>query len=362
LETENHDIWMRRCLELAERGRGFTRSNPLVGCLVVKDDRIIAEGWHRAYGERHAEADALWQWGDGNLPSDASVYVSLEPCAHHGKTPPCADLLIERGAKKVICALGDPFPEVNGKGFAKLKAAGVAVITDVLAKEAAWQNRSFLHSVKTQRPFIILKWAETLNGFMAPKTPSRQQISGIAAQIILHRWRAEEGAICIGRNTLESDLPQLTNRYWGERQPVRIVLDPHLKANPESLIQADANNPVWQVNTLQHTQTGNLHQIKCSDSAFLQNLMKALHTAGIRSLIVEGGPSTLQSFIQAGLADEFRIIRSRNISWEEGIPAPQANGIVKERILTTEDEILIIQPSIQSDYPTSSLTQTHKTP
>ena len=335
---------MRRCLELAERGRGFTRSNPLVGCVVVKDERIIAEGWHRAYGARHAEADALWQLGDGGLPSDSIVYVSLEPCAHHGKTPPCADLLIERGAKKVICALGDPFPEVNGKGFARLKAAGIEVVTGVLETAAAWQNRSFLHSVRKQRPFIILKWAETLNGLMAPEIPGRKQISGKAAQIILHRWRAEEGAICVGRSTVETDLPQLTNRYWGERQPLRIVLDPQLKSRMDSLIEADADNPVWQVNTLQHQQTGNLYQIKCSDSAFLQDLMQALHTAGIRSLIVEGGPTTLQTFVQAGLVDEFRIIRSRNISWEEGIPAPQASGTVRERILTAEDEILIIQP------------------
>lgn len=335
---------MGRCLELAERGRGFTKSNPLVGCVVVKDERILAEGWHRAYGERHAEADALWKWGDAQLPSDATVYVSLEPCSHHGKTPPCADLLIERGAKKVVCALGDPFPEVNGKGFAKLNTAGIDVVTGVLQAEAAWQNRSFLYSVRKQRPFIILKWAETLNGFMAPDIPARQQISGKAAQIILHRWRAEEGAICIGRNTLESDHPQLNNRYWGERQPLRIVLDPSLKSSPESLIQADANNPVWQVNSMQNTQIGNLHQVKCSDAAFLHDLIKALHEAGIRSLMVEGGPFTLQSFIQEGLVDEFRIIRSRNVSWNEGMPAPQAFGTVRERILTAEDEILIIQP------------------
>lgn len=335
---------MRRCLELAERGRGFTRSNPLVGCVIVQQQRIIAEGWHRAYGGLHAEADAIQQLGAQQLPSDAVVYVSLEPCAHYGKTPPCADLLIARNAKKVVCALGDPFPEVNGKGFAKLRAAGTEVIQGVMEAEAAWQNRSFLHSVRHKRPFIILKWAETLNGIIAPEPAARQQISGKAAQLLLHRWRAEEAAICIGRKTLETDHPQLTNRFWGDRQPLRIVIDPLLKTKPDSLLQANPNQPVWQVNTLRSARTGMLELVQCSELHLLEDLMQKLNDAGIRSVIVEGGASTLQQFIQAGLADEYRIIRSRHIIWKNGTPAPTAIGRVRERMLTAEDEIFIIQP------------------
>lgn len=335
---------MHRCLELAERGRGFTHSNPLVGCVIVQHGRILAEGWHRAYGDRHAEADALWQWGEDRLPPDATVYVNLEPCAHHGKTPPCADLLIHRGAQKVVCALGDPFPQVNGRGFAKLQAAGIEVITGVLAQEAAWQNRSFMHSVRNNRPFIILKWAETCNGFMAPEPASRQQISGKAAHILLHRWRAEEAAICIGRKTFETDHPQLNNRYWGARQPLRIVLDPFLKCSPDKLLQSNPKQPVWQVNTIRNERLGNLEQVQCRENGFLNDLMHALNREGIRSVIVEGGAHTLRAFMEAGLADEFRIIRSRHVSWSSGVPAPSAYGRVREKILTAEDEIFIIQP------------------
>lgn len=335
---------MRRCLELAERGRGFTRSNPLVGCVVVQQNRILAEGWHRAYGERHAEADALRDWGDADLPPDAIVYVSLEPCAHHGKTPPCADLLIRYGAKKVVCALGDPFPEVNGIGFAKLREAGVEIVTGVLEEEAAWQNRCFLHNVRQQRPFVILKWAETSNGIMAPDPAARKQISGKAAQILLHRWRAEEAAICIGRHTLETDQPRLTNRYWGNRQPLRIVLDPHLKVNPASLKRMGTESQIWLVNTVHKGSDGNIRWILCSEANYLHDLIHELHLAGISSVLVEGGAFTLQAFIDAGLADEFRIIRSRHTSWSQGIPAPQAYGTIREQLLSSEDEILILQP------------------
>lgn len=335
---------MGRCLELAERGRGYTKTNPLVGCVVVQNNRILAEGWHRAYGERHAEADALWQWGDAQLPSDATVYVSLEPCAHHGKTPPCADLLIHRGAKKVVCALGDPFPQVNGSGFARLREAGVEVINGILEKEAIWQNRIFLHNVRQQRPFIILKWAETLNGMIAPQPAARKQISGHAAHLLLHRWRAEEAAICIGRHTLETDQPQLTNRYWGNRQPLRIILDPHLKVNSASLKRMGSESDIWLVNTVHKGSDGNIRWIQCSETNFLHDLMHALHLEGIASVLVEGGPFTLQTFIRAGLADEHRIIRSRHISWNEGIPAPNITGTLRDHLICQEDEILILQP------------------
>jgi diaminohydroxyphosphoribosylaminopyrimidine deaminase/5-amino-6-(5-phosphoribosylamino)uracil reductase len=240
--------------------------------------------------------------------------------------------------------LGDPFPQVNGSGFARLREAGVEVINGILEKEAIWQNRIFLHNVRQQRPFIILKWAETLNGMIAPQPAARKQISGHAAHLLLHRWRAEEAAICIGRHTLETDQPQLTNRYWGNRQPLRIILDPHLKVNSASLKRMGSESDIWLVNIVHKGSDGNIRWIQCSEANFLHDLMRELHLAGIASVLVEGGPFTLQTFIRAGLADEHRIIRSRHISWNEGIPAPNITGTLRDHLICQEDEILILQP------------------
>jgi diaminohydroxyphosphoribosylaminopyrimidine deaminase/5-amino-6-(5-phosphoribosylamino)uracil reductase len=333
-----HYLWMRRCFELAQRGLGTTAPNPLVGCVIVQQNRIIGEGWHQKYGGPHAEVAAVASSGLSRIPSDAVVYVNLEPCAHFGKTPPCANMLVELGAKYVVTAMQDPFPAVQGKGLQILREAGVFVVTDVLSEEARWLNRRFLCAVTQKRPWVILKWAETADGFMADLQAHRRQISGAAAQILLHQWRSEEGAFLIGRKTAQSDRAFLTNRFFGSRQPLRIVADPQLALNPD-LPLFNPQAKTWILNEHKSHEDGHLRWVAYG-SDFFEVLFAQLQEAGIQSLVVEGGPETLQRFIAAGYVDEVRIIRSKKQYWGNGIPAPVVHGTLKESMQLKEDEVL----------------------
>lgn len=338
VEDGRHKTWMRRCLELAERGLGSTAPNPLVGCVIVQQNRIIGEGWHQKYGGPHAEVAAVAATGLSRLPADAVVYVNLEPCAHFGKTPPCANMLLEFGAKHVVTAMQDPFPAVHGKGLHMLRNAGVVVETDVLSEEARWLNRRFLCAVTQMRPWIILKWAETADGFMADLQAQRRQISGAAAQVLLHRWRSEEGAFLVGRKTALSDRAFLTNRFFGNRQPLRVVADPQLALNLDlPIFQAQAKT--WILNEHKSHEADHLRWVAYG-SDFFEVLFARLLEAGIQSLVVEGGPETLQRFIAAGFVDEIRIIRSKKHYWGSGIPAPVVHGTLKESMQLKEDEVL----------------------
>ncbi|HEX2617483.1 MAG TPA: bifunctional diaminohydroxyphosphoribosylaminopyrimidine deaminase/5-amino-6-(5-phosphoribosylamino)uracil reductase RibD, partial [Flavobacteriales bacterium] len=196
-----HDRWMARCLQLARNGLGRTAPNPLVGAVLVQGDRLLAEGWHHELGAPHAEAECLRAFGDAPVPADATMYVSLEPCAHHGRTPPCADLLIARGVKRVVIGVVDPNPLVSGKGIAKLRDAGVEVITGVEEAACRWTNRRFLTAFEQQRPYVILKWAASADGFLDKHPRSGvgvQRISSQATNVLVHRWRSEEQAILVG--------------------------------------------------------------------------------------------------------------------------------------------------------------------
>jgi diaminohydroxyphosphoribosylaminopyrimidine deaminase/5-amino-6-(5-phosphoribosylamino)uracil reductase len=333
-----HEFWMRRCLELAARGLGETATNPLVGCLIVQENQVLAEGWHRRYGGPHAEVEAIRSLGMNSIPPDAVVYVNLEPCAHFGKTPPCANLLLEYGASKLVAAMEDPFPEVQGKGLNLLRQSGVIVEIGVLEKEASWLNRRFISAVTQKRPWIILKWAETTDGFMATHDGERKQISGQAAQILLHRWRAEEGAFLIGKNTALYDNPLLTNRLYGKKQPLRIVVDPELQLPPAlSLFNTDA--PTWVLNKASASQYGNIRRLAYGDD-FFGILFQALLDAGLNSLVVEGGPDTLKRFLDAGFADEIRIIRSRRQHWGSGVSSPKFEGKLLEKMSLHDDDLM----------------------
>ena len=330
---------MRRCLQLARRGLGGTSPNPLVGCVIVQQDNIIAEGWHRVAGGPHAEVDAIAMLPGGRIPANAIVYVNLEPCAHYGKTPPCADLLIERGAKNVVIAMEDPFPEVLGKGIQKLRQTGIQVTCGILNEEARWLNRRFISRVERNRPWVILKWAETADGFMADPYSGRKQISGAAAQLILHKWRAEEGAFLIGKQTALNDNPQLTNRLYGQKQPVRIVVDPRLEL-PETLNLFKPDADTWILNQYESRQNAHLSYLAYGDT-FFETLFHSLLQYGINSLVVEGGPDTLTRFLEAGNADEIRVIRSKKLVWETGIPAPKFRGKLREVVSLADDDVLI---------------------
>jgi diaminohydroxyphosphoribosylaminopyrimidine deaminase/5-amino-6-(5-phosphoribosylamino)uracil reductase len=230
----NHQIYMQRCLELAALGMGRVSPNPMVGAVIVHEDSIIGEGYHQQYGQAHAEVNAINQVIEkhsnyADLLKNAAIYVSLEPCAHYGKTPPCADLIIKHQIPTVIVGCRDPFEQVDGKGIEKLRGAGIKVITGVLEEECKWLNRRFFTRVQKHRPYIILKWAQTADGFFAPDDNSQLWITGTESRKLVHQWRGEEDAVLVGKNTVAIDNPQLNVRYGKGRSPKRVVIDRRLE-------------------------------------------------------------------------------------------------------------------------------------
>ena len=300
--------YMRRCFQLAANGLGRTRPNPLVGCVIVKDDCIISEGFHQEYGHNHAERNALLRTENGEREmKDTTLYVNLEPCSHYGKTPPCADLIIEKGIKKVVCCNDDPNPLVAGKGFAKLEAAGIEVVRHILEEEGRELNRRFFTFMEKHRPYIILKWAETADGFMAPSGNGKYWISNEFQTSMSHKMRTEEAAILVGSETYLKDRPQLTARLFGGNQPQPIVLDRRCR-----LSDVPAN---W------------LH-LRCQT---LDEVMKELYERKLQSLIVEGGRKILDAFIASGLYDEVVIFRS-TATFGTGLAAPPIPPIEPHRL------------------------------
>jgi diaminohydroxyphosphoribosylaminopyrimidine deaminase/5-amino-6-(5-phosphoribosylamino)uracil reductase len=278
----NDEKYMRRCIQLAENGIQGARPNPMVGAVIVANDRIIGEGYHVRCGEGHAEVNAFASVKDESLLKDATIYVSLEPCAHYGKTPPCADLIIKKGVKRVVVGCIDPFAEVKGRGIERIRKAGIEVEVGILEKECQWLNRRFFTYHSKHRPYIILKWAQTANGFIDDHFKPLM-ISNEQTQMLSHQLRAEEDAILVGHTTFDRDHPSLNVRHWHGPNPKRIVLT-HDRPLPQ--------------------------------------LMDDLYQHGIQSLIVEGGCQTHESFIQAGLWDEIRMEVSP-ITVSDGTRAPQ---------------------------------------
>jgi diaminohydroxyphosphoribosylaminopyrimidine deaminase / 5-amino-6-(5-phosphoribosylamino)uracil reductase len=321
----SHELYMRRAFELAELGKGHVSPNPLVGCVVVCDDKIIGEGWHKKYSEAHAEVNAINAVEDKSMLTRSTVYVSLEPCSHFGKTPPCADLLVQHKVKEVVIANGDTNPLVAGKGIEKLKAAGIDVITGVLENEGRELNKRFFTSIEKERPYIILKWAETADGFIARENHDSKWISNEYSRQLVHKWRAEEDAILVGRNTVAHDNPQLNVRDWSGRNPVRVVIDRFLKLS-EKLNVFDKSQPTLVYNVLKHEEHTNLTLVRVQDDvSFLWQVVKELHKRKIQSIIIEGGAATLQHFINQGLWDEARVFKTKRV-FEKGIPAPHVQG------------------------------------
>lgn len=337
----NEDIqWMQRALLLAEYGRGNVSPNPMVGCVVVHQGRIIGEGWHRQYGGPHAEVRAIEdveRRENGHLLPESTVYVTLEPCSHTGKTPPCADLLVRKNVKRVVVCNDDPNPLVSGRGLARLKAAGISITTDVLKEEGLALNRRFFTSFVKQRPYVILKWAETADGFIGDKNGRPVKISGDLSTMRVHRWRAEEDAILVGYNTALSDNPSLNVRLSAGINPVRIVLDRNLKL-PTSLHLFDRTQPTIVVNHLEtseprnfperYSENGETSYLKVSEGASeLADILSGLHQRGIQSVLVEGGKKVLDSFLATGLWDEIRRCQSTK-KIGKGIKAPLPMGVL----------------------------------
>lgn len=346
------ELYMKRCLELAEMGNGAVSPNPLVGCIIVNDGKIIGEGYHKKYGEAHAEVNAVnavfEKFGD-NAPSllkNAVAYVSLEPCAHFGKTPPCADLLIRHQIKKVVIGNRDPFPDVNGKGIDKLKNAGIEVISGVLEKECSYVNRRFFTRIAKQRPYIILKWATTANGYFSPKNAVQQWISGPLAKKLVHKWRTEEDAILVGKYTAINDNPQLSAREWPGKNPIRILIDRNLEVPQNNLLYNDIAKTII-FNEMKTDVNGNIHFVSMEDMQYYlpQKIAFQLYLMDIQSVIIEGGAHILNQFISSGLWDEARVFTSEN-SWGDGVFAPQINGKITAIISVDKDKLTLYENSV----------------
>lgn len=312
--------YMQRALDLAERGRGTASPNPMVGCVIVHNEKIIGEGWHRMYGEGHAEVNAVASVSDKSLLKESTCYVTLEPCAHYGKTPPCADLLVKNELKRVVVAVQDSNPLVGGKGIARMTAAGIQVDYGVLEAEARELNARFFTAIEKQRPYILLKWAQTIDGFVARKNFDSKWISGKASRQLVHQWRADEDAIMVGTNTARYDDPKLNVRGVDGPDPLRVVIDKELKL-PADLQLFDGSQPTVCYNLLKTESLPNLEYVKLQKEDFLIALLADLHARKVQSILVEGGSALLNSLIREGLWDEARVFQSET-RFEEGIVAP----------------------------------------
>ncbi|MDN3668941.1 bifunctional diaminohydroxyphosphoribosylaminopyrimidine deaminase/5-amino-6-(5-phosphoribosylamino)uracil reductase RibD [Echinicola jeungdonensis] len=313
--------YMHRALELADLGRGYVSPNPMVGCVVVHDDRIIGEGYHQQYGGPHAEPNAINSVEDQDLLPQSTVYVTLEPCAHFGITPPCAQLLADKNVNKVVMAATDTNPLVGGKGIKILQDVGIEVKSGILEKEARLQNKRFFTMIEQKRPYIILKWAQTQDGFVARSDYNSKWISNEYSRQLVHKWRTEEDAIMVGTKTAHYDNPKLNAREWRGKNPTRIVIDQQLTLDRE-LALFDRSQPTLCYNLFKNEESENLSYIKMNSDFAIHDLLHDLYQRKIQSVIVEGGAYLLKKFMQSGLWDEARVFTG-NASFKTGIPAPK---------------------------------------
>ena len=340
--NHSHELYMKRALELASNGSGNVSPNPLVGCVIVHEGKIVGEGWHKKYGEAHAEVNAIASVTDPGILRECTLYVNLEPCSHKGKTPPCADLIISHRLQKVVIANQDINPLVGGNGIRKLRDAGINVITDVLAKEGFALNARFYTYMAKRRPHIILKWAETADGFIARKNNDSRWISDSYSRQLVHKWRAEEDAVLVGSGTAWYDNPQLNVRDWSGRNPVRIVIDRYLKVGPNQHL-FDGKQKTICYNLLKDEVFENLLFVRLKNENSLESMVRDLHGRGIQSLIVEGGAKILNSFIEANLWDEARIFISPQ-EFKTGVPAPRPEGVIQDMRKLDHDWLKIMAP------------------
>lgn len=338
---------MHRCLQLAKMGTGNVAPNPMVGAVLVYENEIIGEGYHQQYGQAHAEVNCINNVSEANqsVIEKSTLYVSLEPCTHFGKTPPCADLIIKNKIPNVVIACRDSYEEVDGKGIQKLQQAGVNVIVGILEKEALELNKRFFTFHRKQRPYIILKWAQSRDAKIARQDFSALKISNDITNRMVHKWRSEEAAILVGTNTALHDNPSLTTRLWKGNNPVRLVLDLQLKL-PLSLHLFDGSVKTIVFNQVKHEEENGVTFYKLSSGEdIISGLLNALYRLKIQSVLIEGGARLLQSFIDQNYWDEARVITNEQLIIESGINAPE----LKESNLVsinkaTGDQVAFYQP------------------
>jgi diaminohydroxyphosphoribosylaminopyrimidine deaminase/5-amino-6-(5-phosphoribosylamino)uracil reductase len=344
-----HEKYISRCIQLGKNGLGTAAPNPMVGCVIVHNGSIIGEGFTSQFGGPHAEVNAINAVTNKELLKEAILYVTLEPCAHHGKTPPCADLILKFNIPKVVVGIADPNEQVSGRGIERLAAAGCEVIYPVLEKEVREHHKRFLTFQEKKRPYIILKWAESLDGYIAPTLEKRSVtaepywITNRFSRQKVHQWRTEEQAIMVGSATVLADNPKLTSRLWKGKSPIRIIIDKDLEITPEHHVLDDT------IRTLIITQTkptaNACTKTKYEVVDFTQNLASqicsALYRNQIQSVLIEGGAQTLQTFIDADLWDEARVFTGTN-NFCEGLAAPAISGDLQKTITIDDDVLKII--------------------
>jgi diaminohydroxyphosphoribosylaminopyrimidine deaminase/5-amino-6-(5-phosphoribosylamino)uracil reductase len=326
LITEKDKIYMRRCFELARKGLGMTRANPLVGAVIVKDDQIIGEGFHHEFGGPHAEVNAIRSVKDPSLLPEATLYCNLEPCSHYGKTPPCSMLIREKRFRRVVISNSDPFPSVNGKGIKQMQEAGVEVEVGCLEEEGRHLNRRFFHYVNYRRPYVILKWAQTADGYMDMEREEGEQegprwISNEICRTLVHKWRSEESAIMVGTNTVLSDNPSLNVRRWSGEDPVRVTLDRNSRL-PDSANIFDGTQETIVFTGVERNYTGKIQLVHADPSYEMVDVMEELFDRQIVSVLVEGGAELHRTFFESGLWDEARVFTAR-MSFNQGVKAPE---------------------------------------
>ncbi len=315
---------MKRCLELAQLGAGNVAPNPMVGAVLVHDDRIIGEGYHQQYGFAHAEVNCInsVKKDDEYLIQKSTLYVSLEPCAHWGKTPPCADLIVQKKIPQVVVGCRDPFEKVDGKGIEILRAAGIDVTLNVLEEDCKKLNQRFFTFHINQRPYIILKWAQTADGKIASSTGERLLISNELTNRLVHRWRSEEASILVGTNTALTDDPRLDNRLWMGKSPVRLVLDRTLQL-PTSLHLFDNTKRTIVLNHIRQSKEENVVYYRLQErDSIASAICNACYQLNLQSILIEGGAQLLKAFINAGLWDEGRLITNEALYIGDGLSAP----------------------------------------
>lgn len=343
-----HETYMRRALELARNGRGKVSPNPLVGCVIVHGDKVVGEGWHKQYGGPHAEVNAINDVGDKSILSECTLYVSLEPCSHIGKTPPCADLIIHHRLPRVVVANRDPNPLVAGNGIDKLRNAGIEVVDNVLADAGYQLNRRFFTYMEERRPRIILKWAETSDGFIARKDHNSKWISDAYSRQLVHKWRTEEDAVMVASGTAWYDNPTLNVRNWSGRDPVRVVIDRYLKLGANQRL-FDGTQRTICYNLSKDGERDSVLYVKVSEDHMLESVVSHLYSQQIQSVIVEGGAQLLNSFIHAGLWDEARIFVSPK-EFKTGIAAPTITGDLKMETKLADDLLRIVERKTEKSH------------
>ena len=320
--------YMQRCIQLARMGAGCVAPNPMVGSVMVHQDRIIGEGYHKSFGGPHAEVECIRSILPEHkaLIGSATLYVSLEPCVHYGKTPPCTDLILQHKIPSVVIGAPDPYAQVSGKGIERLRSAGVTVNTGVLEKECRQLNAQFNTFHTERRPYITLKWAQTADGKIASDSLKRAFISNAYTNRLVHRWRSEHMGIMVGTNTALIDDPSLTTRLWPGRNPLRVVIDKGLRL-PAALKLFDGEQKTIVINHVRQSEHFNLsyHRVVPGES-LLPQVLDVLYRLNIQSLMVEGGAQLLQSFIDEGLWDEARVITNESLNFGDGLPAPFLKG------------------------------------